>query len=111
MKIPSLKFPFGLKVRFVLIISGLILFTSAILSGFLIERQSELIHKELEKRGESLVKNLAYNSEYGVLVENKDLLRNLIRGLAQQEDVAYIMIQNRNGNHGRKLDRNRRSTW
>ena len=97
MKIPSLKFPFGLKVRFILIISGLILFTSVILSGFLIKKQGELIQRELDKRGESLVKNLAYNSEYGVLVENKDLLWNLIKGLAQQEDVAYIMIQDRNG--------------
>jgi two-component system NtrC family sensor kinase len=97
MKIPSLKFPFGLKVRFVLIISCLILFTSVILSGFLIKKQSQVIHRELDKRGESLVKNLAYNSEYGVLVENKDLLLNLIKGLAQQEDVAYVMIQDRKG--------------
>jgi len=97
MKIPSLKFSFGLKVRFVLIISGLILFTSAILSGFLIERQSELIQKELEKRGESLVKNLAYNSEYGVLVENKALLLNLIKGLSPEGNVAYILIQDRSG--------------
>jgi signal transduction histidine kinase/HAMP domain-containing protein len=98
MKMPSLAFTFGLKMRFVLIISSLILFTSVILSGFLIKKQSELIQRELEKRGESLVKNLAYNSEYGVLVENKDLLLNLIKGLALQEDVAYIIIQDRNGN-------------
>jgi signal transduction histidine kinase/HAMP domain-containing protein len=98
MKMPSLKFSFGLKVRFVLIISGLILFTSVILSGFLIKKQSELIHRELEKRGESLVKNLAHNAEYGVLVENKDLLLNLIQGLAQQEDIAYVTIQDRNKN-------------
>jgi len=97
MKIPSLKFPFGLKVRFVLIISYLILFTSVILSGFLIKKQSQVIRGELDKRGESLVKNLAYNSEYGVLVENEDLLLNLIKGLAQQEDVAYVMIQDRKG--------------
>jgi signal transduction histidine kinase/HAMP domain-containing protein len=91
------KFPFGLKARFVFIISSLILFTSVILSVFLIKKQSELIEKELVKRGKSLVKNLAYNSEYGVLVENKDLLLNLMKGLAQQEDVAYILIQDRNG--------------
>jgi signal transduction histidine kinase/methyl-accepting chemotaxis protein len=91
------KFRWGLKLRFVFTISFLILFTSAILSGFLIKKQSELIQRELEKRGESLVKNLAYNSEYGVLVENKDLLMNLIQGLSQQEDIAYIIIQDRNG--------------
>jgi signal transduction histidine kinase/HAMP domain-containing protein len=98
MKMPSLAFTFGLKMRFVLIISSLILFTSVILSGFLIKKQSELIQRELDKRGESLVKNLAYNSEYGVLVENKEILLNLIKGLALQEDVAYIIIQDRDGN-------------
>jgi HAMP domain-containing protein len=108
MKTPSLstkggsangrKFPFGLKVRFVLIISGLILFTSVILSGFLIKKQSEVIQGELEKRGETLVRNLAYNSEYGVLVENRDMLSNLIKGLFQEEDVVYVLIQDKNGN-------------
>lgn len=98
MSVPSLKFPLGLKMRFVLIISSLILFTSAILSGFLIKKQSELIHKELDKRGESLVKNLAYNSEYGVLIENQNFLLNLIKGLSQEEDVVYVLIQDKNGN-------------
>jgi len=97
MKIPSLKFPFGLKLKFVLIISGLILFTSMLLSGFLIKKQSELIQRELEKRGEALVKNLAYNSEYGLLVENKALLLDLAKGLSQEEDVDYIIIQDREG--------------
>lgn len=98
MKIASLRFPFGLKVRFVLIISSLILFTSVILSGFLIKKQSELIQRELDKRGESLVKNLAHNSEYGVLVENEDMLQNLITGLSQEEDVIFVIIQDKNGN-------------
>lgn len=90
------KFPFGLKMRFVLIISSLILFTSVILSGFLIKKQSELIQRELEKRGESLVKNLAHNSEYGVLVQNEDLLLNLIQGISQEEDVIFVLIQDKN---------------
>jgi signal transduction histidine kinase/uncharacterized protein YpmB len=97
MRVPSLKFPFGLKARFVLIISCLILFTSIILSGFLIKKQSELIQRELEKRGESLVKNLAHNSEYGVLVENEDMLQNLIKGLSQEEDVIFVLIQDKKG--------------
>jgi two-component system NtrC family sensor kinase len=97
----SIRFPklhFGLRTKFVLIISFLILITSALLSGFLIERQSSLIEKELEKRAESLVRNLAFNSEYGVLVENKLLLLNLMKGLSQEEDVEYILIQDKHGN-------------
>jgi signal transduction histidine kinase len=87
----------GLKTKFVLTISFLILLTSVILSGFLIKRQSLLIQRELEKRGESMVRNLAHNSEYGVLVENKSLLLNLMEGLYQEEEVVYILIQDKSG--------------
>jgi len=92
------KFNLALKSKFVLTISFLILVTSAILSGFLTERQSLLIERELEKRGELMARNLAYNSEYGVLVENKLLLFNLMKGLYQEEEVVYIIIQDREGN-------------
>jgi signal transduction histidine kinase len=95
MKIPKLQL--GLKIKFVLIISFLILFTSIILSGFLIQKQSNLIQSEMEKRGRSLVKNLAYNSEYGVLIENEKLLATLIEGLMREEDVTYALIYNREG--------------
>lgn len=95
MKIPKLQL--GLKVKFVLIISFMILFTSMILSGFLIQKQSNLIQSEMEKRGRSLVKNLAYNSEYGVLIENEKLLATLIEGLMREEDVTYALIYNREG--------------
>lgn len=87
----------GLRAKFVLVISLLILVTSALLSWYLIKRQSTLIERELGKRAESLVRNLAFNSEYGVLVENQALLLNLMKGLSQEEDVRYIIIQNRNG--------------
>jgi len=94
----------GLRIKFVLIISFLILFTSIILSGFLIKRQSHLIQSELEKRGKSLVKNLAYNSEYGVLIENEQLLINLVKGVLQDEDVMYAKIYNKNGKILAQLD-------
>jgi len=87
----------GLRTKFVLVISLLILITSALLSWYLIKRQSTLIERELGKRAESLVRNLAFNSEYGVLVENQALLLNLMKGLSQEEDVRYIIIQDRSG--------------
>jgi signal transduction histidine kinase len=87
----------GLRTKFVLVISLLILITSALLSWYLIRRQSILIERELGKRAESLVRNLAFNSEYGVLVENQTLLLNLMKGVSQEEDVRYITIQDRYG--------------
>ena len=89
--------PTGLRTKFVLIISFLILITSVLLSWYLIKRQNALIVRELEKRAESLVRNLAFNGEYGVLVENQALLLNLMKGLSREEDVNYIVIQDRKG--------------
>jgi signal transduction histidine kinase len=89
--------PMGLKTKFVLTISFLILLTSVILSVFLIEKQSQLIQGELEKRGESMARNLAHNSEYGVLVESQQLLSNLIEGLFLEEEVVQVAIRNRKG--------------
>ncbi|UCB52083.1 MAG: HAMP domain-containing protein [Candidatus Zixiibacteriota bacterium] len=96
----------GLKAKFVLTISFLILVTSVILSVFLIERQSSMIQMELEKRGELMVRNVAHNAEYGVLVENKPLLLNLMEGLYQEAEVAYISILDRRGNVLAEWDRN-----
>lgn len=87
----------GLKAKFVLIISFLIVVTSAILSVFLIQRQSLLIQTELEKRGESMVRSLAHNSEYGVLVESRQLLFNLMEGLFLEEEVVHIAMLDREG--------------
>jgi len=89
--------PMGLKTKFVLTISFLILVTSVILSVFLIEKQSRLIQRELEKRGESMARNLAHNSEYGVLVESEPLLSNLMEGLFLEEEVVHVAISNRKG--------------
>lgn len=89
--------PIGLKTKFVLTISFLILLTSVILSVFLIEKQSLLIQRELVKRGEYMARNLAHNSEYGVLVESQQLLSNLMEGLFLEEEVVQVAIRNRKG--------------
>jgi signal transduction histidine kinase len=95
----------GLKTKSVLTISFLILITSVILSVFLIERQSSMIQMELEKRGELMVRNVAHNAEYGVLVENKPLLLNLMEGLYQEAEVVYINVLDRRGNVLAQWDR------
>lgn len=87
----------GLKTKFVLTISSLILVTSVILSVFLIQKQSLLIRRELDKRGESMARNLAHNSEYGVLVESEQLLFSLMEGLFPEEEVVHVAIQDRSG--------------
>jgi signal transduction histidine kinase/ActR/RegA family two-component response regulator len=86
---------FGLRLKFIITFSLLILLTSVLLSIFLIRKQAELIRNELNEKGEYLVKNLASSSEYGVLVEDTKLLTWLLQGILEDKDICYIMIQDK----------------
>jgi two-component system, NtrC family, sensor kinase len=88
---------FGLREKFVLLVSIVTVASMMISSGYLIKRQNEIYHDELDKRGETLAANLAYNSEYGVILESTEELENLIRGVARADDVVYIAIRSMDG--------------
>ena len=85
---------FALREKFVLLVSVVTVASMLIISGYLIRRQNEMYHYELEKRGQTLVANLAYNAEYGVILESSSELDNLIRGVARADDVVYISVHN-----------------
>ncbi len=87
----------GLPLKFILSISVLIAVTSASLGVFFIQHDVALVTAELVERGRSLVRNLAFNGEYGVLIGNRELLETLVRGLIQQEDVLYVVIHDATG--------------
>ncbi|RKX29813.1 MAG: hypothetical protein DRP46_06615 [Candidatus Zixiibacteriota bacterium] len=87
----SLK-QFGLTERFVVVVSLVIVASMLIISGYLINRQNDIYRTELEKRGQALVDNLAYNAEYGVILESTIELDNLIKGVARANDIIYVRI-------------------
>ena len=87
----------GLPWKFTISISALIVLTSITLGWFFGRHAVNLIKDGLMDRGRSLARNLAYNSEYGVLISNKDLLRQLVEGVIREEDVLYAVIQNEEG--------------
>ncbi len=87
----------GLRAKFILSISAVVILASVILSWVFIRNQVEQLRNALKERGKSLTKNLAYNSEYGVLTVNKEALITLIQGVIVEEDVVYCLIQDREG--------------
>ena len=93
----QMKVKRGLPWKFTLAISALIVLTSITLGWFFGRYGVDLIKDGLVDRGRSLARNLAYNSEYGVLIANKDLLRQLVEGVIRQEDVLYAVVQNEAG--------------
>ncbi len=88
---------FALRGKFVLLVSVVTIASMLIISGYLIKRQGVIYHDELVKRGENLVSNLAYNAEYGVILESSSELENLIRGAARADDIVYIAISSSDG--------------
>ena len=61
-----------------------------------------LLREQMVKRGRYIAANLAYNSKYGVLTEDKQLLNQLLEGAmaaggAQSSDVVGAMIRDARG--------------
>jgi signal transduction histidine kinase len=86
-----------LPAKFILSISVLIVLTSLALGWSFSRNAVVLIKAALMERGRSLVRNLAYNSEYGVLIANQNILQQLVDGVIKEEDVLYAVVQNDNG--------------
>lgn len=53
--------------------------------------------RELQRHGFSLAENLAYNAEYGLLFDDRDLLEKLADGAMQDRDVLFAMIIDEQG--------------
>jgi two-component system NtrC family sensor kinase len=88
---------FALREKFVVVVSLVIITSMLIISGYVIKRQNEIYRVELEKRVRALVANLAYNAEFGVILESKSELDNLIKGVMRTDDIIYVVITAEDG--------------
>ncbi len=87
----------GLRVRFIIIISLLIITSGTLVSYYLISKHLETAEQGLIKKGSALIKVLAVNCEYGTFIENETILDELISATAKTEDITYIVVQNTAG--------------
>jgi PAS domain S-box-containing protein len=91
------KVRIGLFLKFLFLISLLIVFTSGTLSYFLIRHQIDQIEHELEDRGIAITRALARESEYGVLIESKGALQENLSSVLKEEDVIYALVYDERG--------------
>lgn len=91
------KIRIGLPFKFFLSISFVIILTSLSLTWFFIKYSGVQMRNALEERCSSLARNLAYNSEYGVLAANKEFLKKLMESATKEEDVVYAAVYDKNG--------------
>lgn len=87
----------GLRKKWVIYITIIIILLAFALTFFFIRRLKLSEKENLMRYGITLANNLAYNSEYGVLIANKDMLYTLIQGMMREKDVIYCVIQDKDG--------------
>ncbi|MBI3811823.1 MAG: hypothetical protein HY283_06425, partial [Nitrospirae bacterium] len=93
LQLPKMKGgQYGLRIKFIALISLLLIVSGTGLGWFFIDRTKSSLEEELKRRGLSLAKNLAYNSTYGVSIEDTGVLDRFVKGIVGESDVAYVMI-------------------
>ena len=97
MDIKRLAASLGLKWRLILGVSLLLLASSVLLSIFMAGQFSDAAIEGLQRRGTSLARNLAYNAEFGVMLENATELDGLVAGLLNDNDVIFAEIYTKDG--------------
>lgn len=86
-----------LRTKFIAPISAMIVASMLIISGYLINKQSNSYRHEMQASGETMLRMLAINSETGVLLESKLDLAELLKTPAHFDAVTYVAIANRDG--------------
>ena len=87
----------GLATKFSFIISLPVLITSLALSSSFIRNNRRQIETAVIERGDSMARGISRSSEYGLLIENKQVLDELVNKYADEKDLLYISIQNESG--------------
>jgi methyl-accepting chemotaxis protein len=87
----------SLQLKAIVLLTVILIIISAAFSFISILSIRTNLYQALKDRGFSLTRNLAYNAEYGVTIESKDMLDETITGLKDEKDVAYIIFQNSYG--------------
>lgn len=83
-------------IRFKLFMLGSLptLLLVPLLTYYFIGQQHQYHEQSLQKRGKTIVKQLAVASIYGVFAGNKQVLQELVDDLLKEKDVVYVAIHN-----------------
>jgi signal transduction histidine kinase len=87
----------GIQGKFLILVTAVIAAAVIGFSWFFIRHERSVITEALLQRTQSLGKNLAYNSRYGVLVRDARGLNKLVSGIEMEEDVVYAMVIDEDG--------------
>jgi len=86
----------SIRTKLLLLVVGVALAVNAIAAAYSYFSTGDLLREQMVKRGRYIAANLAYNSKYGVLTEDKATLMELLDG-ALGSDVVGAMIRDAKG--------------
>jgi len=97
-KIKSFLLSMGLRNKFLISTTGVILLLGVVTITFIYLSQSKTLTKSLLDKGITITRNLAVNSVDPILTQNIIKLQNLISNIHMvEDDVSYIFILDSNG--------------
>ena len=87
----------GLRSKFILINVSMVLGIVSVLTLYFISIQRSMLRNELQNRAVSLSKSFAHNCGYPVLLEDITAIKQMIAGIMNEEDVAFVQIRRADG--------------
>ena len=87
----------SLRTKFVVFFSLIIILACSTLSWYFMESKRTAMNERLRDLGTILVKNLAHNVRYGIIIEERVILEQFIDGVMGVEEVVYAMITGADG--------------
>ncbi|MEP6959052.1 MAG: ATP-binding protein [Nitrospirota bacterium] len=91
----------GLRTKFVLFFSLILVITCSTLSWYFVEKRREVMTDNLKQLGTILLTSVVRNDHFryaGLVVEDRATLQQFIEGLVAVQDVVYVVITGSEGN-------------
>ncbi|HNA28126.1 MAG TPA: hypothetical protein PLI01_15075, partial [Nitrospira sp.] len=87
----------SLRTKFVVFFSLILVLTCAGMSWYFIHSKRLAMTEQVRNLGVILVKNLAHNVRYGIIIEERVMLEQFIAGVLGVEEVVYVRITGADG--------------
>lgn len=87
----------SLRTKFVVFFSLIIILTCSGMSWYFIHSKRVAMTERLQDLGRILVKNLAHNVRYGIILEDRVILERFIDGVMGVDEVVYARITGADG--------------
>ncbi|CAE6701259.1 HAMP domain-containing sensor histidine kinase [Nitrospira defluvii] len=87
----------SLRTKFVVVFSLILVLACAGMSWYFIHSKRLAMTEQVRDLGVILVKNLAHNVRYGIIIEERAMLEQFIAGVLGVEEVVYVRITSADG--------------